>query len=411
MKSLLPLLRNDTLTGLKLNIKSTKTPESESSFELFDNSGLISRMVEGELIDPFNGHSRKILLYCQKDEYSLKAIDLDLNNRKIYSSWIRKIRQFRKTNTDTGLDRLSSENEVESINPQRFEPLFACKYKCQYFHPPCPRCGKKLSLCTDDDLLSQIGAQLYSNSLKRYLYCHDCSFTTNGTTLFSKSFTDKDRENDFIKNESDLFFDFKNLEAVSFDRSTHFPCNSCEEYPACYGSFKKVLERLCSFAFYPFFLIVIDRDIFNYKNVLEMISSEGKQSEHKKMAEQLRHQSQRNTNNKVEVLNTDVSHVRKEYVKVLLIKLRLIKQIARFVLDNTNYLFFPDCGFDPEKIWFRVIKNDEADKNNWHFNLSICDMGSLAPPFNRNGAFDHNYGKKLLITIWIYTVLFLKILA
>lgn len=403
MKSLIPLLNSDSLSIFKLKITSSKIPEAKSPFALLGNNGLISRMVEGELFDPFDDYGRKIILYCQKDEYPIEAIKLKLNNRKIYNSWIRKVKQYSKKNKDIALEQLPPDNITDSIQP--FDPIFVCKHKGRYFHPPCPTCGKKLYLCTDEDLLAKIGVESYSSSITRYLYCDTC--VEKKFSLFVKNFSDIDRENAFVKNQRELFDSFNNLENISVDRSTYFPCNACEEYPACYGNLKKASERLDSFAFYPFFLIVIDSDILNYKTFLRTVCFESDQLIHNELAEN----PNLKTQNGVAVekrtrASKMVLRIKKEYLKVFLVKLRLIKQIAIFVSENIDYLFFPDCGFDPHNIWLKVMKNDETDKLHWHFKLLICDTGELLSFFSNNGALESNYGKQFLITIWLYTLLY-----
>jgi hypothetical protein len=136
----------------------------------------------------------------------------------------------------------------------QFRSLFYCRTKQSFFHPACPDCGKELVLCTDDPLLCLRGLEEYTTSLRRFLYCSQCSsdILTGNYYVFRRTENDPECVSDIQQ----LIRNWAQLQPATAP-DTPLPCPSCPGYRACYGRDILAVNTLCSFSFYPFYMLLL----------------------------------------------------------------------------------------------------------------------------------------------------------
>jgi hypothetical protein len=214
-------------------------------FTLLGNARIVGDL--GEQLLPLH-------MLIQRSDYLSSPEESDLNtNLSIDQRW-QQIKSTLATSPLNNLHVLLAEQIGKQGQLLQFRSLFYCRAKQSFFHPACPGCGKELELCIDDVLLSLHGLEGYSTSLRRFLYCPQCcsDIATGDYYVFKR--TEKDP--DCVRDIQQLIRNWASLDpAVAPD--TPLPCPSCPGYKACYGSNTLAANTLCSFSFYPFYMLLL----------------------------------------------------------------------------------------------------------------------------------------------------------
>ena len=151
-----------------------------------------------------------------------------------------------------------------------FHSLFYCRIKQLFFHPPCPNCGQGLSLCADDTLLHGSGLEGYSTSLRRFLYCRQCS-SADSPGLF---YVLQRREDDphCVADMQQLVGSWARL-APGNASEQGFPCHDCPGFAACFASNGVAQDNISSFSFYPFHMLLLKAESgasINFRKLLAL---------------------------------------------------------------------------------------------------------------------------------------------
>ena len=188
--------------GLRFELLPNITEDDDefgltNPFATLSNTGRYSRVILGQVVSAGGSVIRRVALKIQKDEYSEEApfeggesnAVGKLNNPLIEELWLREYRNLslnhgQSTGIVALLDLFSRPDPRG--RPTLFPPVLYCREKKAFFHPPCPKTGKKLRVCQDDQLLEQVNTEIrvsggrgrlqpYSKSIERYLYSEGAS--------------------------------------------------------------------------------------------------------------------------------------------------------------------------------------------------------------------------------------------
>jgi len=217
-------------------------------FSLLGSAGVISDLAEQIL---------PLTLLIQRSEYHCSPDDLHLHTNLVIEQRWQQIMSVLSAPPLNTLRFLLAEQIGKQGQLLPFHSLFYCRAKQIYFPPPCPGCGKELVLCTDDTLLSLHGLEGYSTSLRRFLYCPECCSTPATVTFYTFRRTEKDPAS--VSDTQQLIRNWAQSEKTATP-DTLLPCGRCASYKVCYGSTPLAVNTLCSFSFYPFYMLLLKAD-------------------------------------------------------------------------------------------------------------------------------------------------------
>jgi hypothetical protein len=273
MPSLLPYLEfTDTKFRLNFSLISQDGSILEKSpfpFLIISESDPFARLIEARFVTDAGSEIKRVFLLLQKDEYHLTRDELrPFNNQDIDQCWQKAFLFYSRKNQDGSAiilaDQIGEDGGLISL-----QSLFFCKSKRIFFHPPCPVCGLPLQQCYDDDILTSLGFQRYSASLKRYLFCPSCFGSTGKSDFYVFSLESSDHS--ALKDRWDLIKDFGRLTEVR-NRLNRFPCIDCSSRQECYGSDCLAVSRIVPISFYPFYMLIFEAGSVNVYDFLSLIS-------------------------------------------------------------------------------------------------------------------------------------------
>jgi len=246
-------------TGLKLEFAAYQAGVFAGSKPLMpfevDESGLMTRLMGGKMQASGLLTARPVIFLISRDTYpDIIRVARPLANPDIESLWQANFAIRRHM---LSLNILSCQVDPDGVLLP-FQPLFLCRHARRFFSPPCPRCGKALSLCRDDGFLVANGLKPYTTSLQRYLYCPEC--TQNSPVFFS---AEPDSGSSAL-GPGQLFLELGKLTAGDI------PCAGCDQAVDCYGSERQVLNRLAVVSFYPFHMLIFDAAALNALDFLQL---------------------------------------------------------------------------------------------------------------------------------------------
>ncbi len=164
--------------------------------------------------------------------------------------------------------------ETESGRIKKNFPLLFCKRKRLFFSPVCPYCGKRLTECREDDLLGEVSLKQFSNSLRRYLYCSDCSPEGRyRPAFFAKELEEPEKDNPFVTDRFGLMSLWAKVHTLD-NAGGLFPCAGCESYKGCFPEGQKLgdaVRLLYPFSFYNFFASVRKYAPYSLEHAFDLI--------------------------------------------------------------------------------------------------------------------------------------------
>ena len=269
--SLIPYLKPGN-TGFYIDLTPGQNGDAaatsfHSVFQVVSEPTPFSRIVYARIVEKGAKTVEPALLLTQKDHYGSAA---DMNppgnpvrdNEEIDRDWQAAFSYY----SQSRLIRpplIIKEQVTADGKLARFKPLWYCRYKQSFFHPPCPLCGADLNECHDDDLLIKSGLHPFFASAQRYLYC-PCAIDSAGAdhhpgtreVAFYAPFP-KTSDPAILKNPDDLIRGFGTLTDQDVP-DTHLPCVSCDCHEQCYGKSRMADSRLTFFSFFPFYMIAFN---------------------------------------------------------------------------------------------------------------------------------------------------------
>ena len=215
-------------------------------FLIMSDSNPLARLIAAQMVTDAEHHLGNLFLLAQKDRYTFAKDTLrPTTNTDVEQTWQDTFAFYSKQHRNGNLIILKDQLDISGrLLP--FQPLFYCKFRCKFFHPLCPSCGNQLGQCYDDSILSSVGLGLFSNSLKRYLYCQKCWLAGASSRFFVYEYDVTDSTN--VTDFAGLIKGFGPLARERLDLS-EFPCPHCSYKNDCYGAESLVTSRLIPFSF------------------------------------------------------------------------------------------------------------------------------------------------------------------
>jgi len=376
--SLLPYLC-DNGGKICLDISTMKTGPDQSGGQV---GTFIPDYIGDFLTVGFNAHIRtdfgslvkQVMLLTQRDQYPL------LN------------RHFPKV-TNTTVDKcwlqVAGPHDVDGVVPDQilfadqfadggrllpFASLFFCNKRELFFHPPCLRCGKMLSLCHDDELLAEFGLPHYSKSLRRYMYCPSCT-PLHGGPWYARTMDGEEKS--VVKDSAQLINDFGSIQG-SIDPDSRFPCTECQHREDCYGPAAGVFDVIALFSFYPFYMILRQNISFSGHDYLAMVSgaSTGQLADYwleRGVFPSSMNSEEQPENSGIEGFLYPVEDSR-HFLEVLYLKMQFIKLVATDLVNNSLSDRFSDHYMSTNTIGVSLIANSSFPSF-WSFSLSYPGLG------------------------------------
>lgn len=169
--SLIPYLK--PVDG-RLYLKLSKDPNGRASqkmpgfpFFIVSDTDPLSLIVEAKVLSDARTNIKSVFLLTQKDEYHVVKDEIyPITNHDIDRAW-QTLFAFLKDRNENDKVFFFKDQLGDNGMLLPWSPLFFCQHRKEFFHPPCPECGFPLEMAGDDVLLSDLGLQPYSSSLKR----------------------------------------------------------------------------------------------------------------------------------------------------------------------------------------------------------------------------------------------------
>jgi hypothetical protein len=375
-------------------------------FLVVSESDPLAFILGGSILSDAGTKIENVFLLIQKDEYHLPKNEFSpTNNRDVNQAW-QNVFSF-----------LTAQNQYDAIFVLKdqvsdggrllpWSPLWYCHHRDIFFQPPCPRCGSPLEMCYDDDLLTGLGLQPYSTSLKRYLFCHHC-FDKQGESDFYAHSSDV-ADSSIVKNREDLMSGFGHL-AREGNRHANIPCLECSNLRECYETKHLPVSRIATVSFYPFFMLILPASSIPLLDFLPMLAGAGFED----LATQLQAKGQfvrekcLSTLEQKNVQRSPFFFQRDErfFLEVLYLKLSLLGQLAHIVFSGSDTSKYPYPGLSIDHIWVTVAEQRGPLPRFWNFELKLFGIGvdSVQGPLTSKSPV--SYGLYVLGSVWFHALL------
>ncbi|MCP4344769.1 MAG: hypothetical protein GY795_04490 [Desulfobacterales bacterium] len=405
LPSLLPYFENsETRVYLKLSlVKENSEHPPYFPFSVIAESGPYTRMVEAKFVTDGRSEVKKVFLVLQKDEYFLTENELwPVTNKDISQCW-----QKAFSNHLTGKDEsdfiVLADQAGKDGELLPFHPLFYCKQKHVFFHPPCPKCGAPLEQCLDDDRLAVSGLRTYSASIKRYLFCPSCSDKSDKPDFYIYSLENSGPE--FLKDRFTLIKEFGQLN----QGPDTFPCQGCPEHGECFETGDMAVSRIVPFAFYPFYMLIFEAESLNALDFLFLVSGASVEEVEDYL----------NKNKQFGRLNSLIDFKRnarvttpfffdnrqRYFLEVLYLKLSFLDELVRNIFSGIDSYQYPDLALSVDRIWVKLADEAGPLPFFWNFKVKPLDLGGRAVQTLFFPASPPSYGLYFLGSVWFFALL------
>lgn len=413
--SLLPYLRSSE-NNFRLEISlvskySNALQKAAFPFLLISDSSPFTRVIDARILSDAESVIKPVFLLQQSDEYRLTSNDMwPISNKDIDRFWQEVFMRYSALTAEESLDRshlvlLRQINKKGEFSP--FRSLFYCSLKNDYFHPPCPKCGKSLHLCQDDNLLSESGLGPYSITLRRYLYCPKCARDSNSKDFYVFSLAAFDPHT--LKDHLGLIKEWRQLivDPIALD---HFPCINCSEKTQCYINDNLVFSRIVPYSFYPFYLMIFEAATLNGQDFLALIAgatlNEVKERLSSKGAfgrlKSLEAAGQKLSSQSPFLFDKDNE---RNFLEVLYLKLSFLGELARLLFSDRGSLSHPDFSYSLERIWVKLAGQAHLLPHFWNFRLNVIDIGLYPIELSHLSKYPPAQGLHFLANVWFYALL------
>ena len=407
MPSLLPYLEfTDTNFRLNFSLISQDSSVLEKfpfPFLVISESDPFARLIEAQFVTNAGSEIKRAFLLLQKDEYHLTRDELrPFNNQDIDQWWQKAFLFYSRKNQDNSAiiiaDQIGEDGGLISL-----QPLFFCKSKRIFFHPPCPVCGLPLQQCYDDNILTDLGFQRYSTSLKRYLFCPSCFGSRGKSDFYVYSLESSDHP--ALKDRWDLIKKFGCL----IDKGNclnRFPCIDCSSHQECYGSDGLVASRIVPLSFYPFYMLIFEAASVNALDFLSLISGasfdelESRLSEKQQLGRMSCLKSLKQNSLSATPFFFDKN--KRYFLEVLYLKLSFLGELVQTIFSRIDD---PGFGLSIDRIWIKLTDQSGLLSCVCNFLLKIINIeGNAAKPPFLPKLFPY-YSPHFLGILWFYTLL------
>ncbi|MBI5896027.1 MAG: hypothetical protein HZB24_08500, partial [Desulfobacterales bacterium] len=193
----------------------------------------------------------QVFLLVQPDQYTQRSSELTpIVNPQVEAFWQETTVRLQAQDARRGPVLLPGQTDAQG-QLIALRPLFYCRHRRRFAHPPCPQCGGALTLCRDDRMLRAAGLQAYSESLARYLFCPACQ----GQSIFYAREASPQAPS-HLCDARQLVEAFSRLLGRE-ELGEELPCVGCPETTACFGPQALVHRRMTPLCFYPFHMLML----------------------------------------------------------------------------------------------------------------------------------------------------------
>jgi hypothetical protein len=408
--SLIPYLKS-AAGGFRLEIalaEARHLQEYEFPFQLAQAPRPLSRLVKARIITDQDATIKQFFLLIQNHEAASlgdgltqmtnTTIDtLWQQTRMAYSHYPERLHGFipfpdKGDASDKGMrPRETRENGKCPL----FKPLFFCKERHLFFHPPCPECGTGLTLCRDDDQLKQAGLAMFSTSMERHLYCPGCIAAKDSPIFYKYSRQPDDAV--FVKDRVDLVVDFKQLRTPG-EAQCGFPCTTCPNHSECYILDQKAKERIAFFSFYPFYMLMFEAWAMNAVDFLALASGAPE-----KEVNQALHQGKKGVPHTFPY-RFFFEHDERLFLEILFVKLSFLHQVLTILGTRTEQAIFSGTGFTAQSLWIEPMRGTTPLPWLWNFRITLIDLLETAPGHSGSRDFSIHAFFRFFSSLWFYTL-------
>jgi hypothetical protein len=364
--------------GISLTSGLPGTPLLSSPFPVLNDSDPLTLLQGGAFVTDSGCELKRVFLLLQRDRYLLGKDELwPLTNGDVDAAWQKAFISHQENGDDPS--RYFLQGQVgEGGAPIPFAPLFYCRSKRVFFHPPCPRCGLPLHLCRDDRLLAASALQPYSGSLKRYLHCDSC-ISRHPDDFYVRELSHDDPP--AIRDFHGLINDYGRLRKGNPPAGS-LPCSHCDECDGCFGDGGASHSTIVPFSFYPFHLLLYDAMSLPAVDFLQLISGRSIDDLGSSLAS-------KNESARVECLNSVQDRgitgatlfpmdSGKFFLEVLYLKLSFLGDILGQISPKPENAESRDMSLTVDRIWVALPHESGLLPSFWNFRTKILDI--VRPP-------------------------------
>ena len=337
-------------------------------FQIIIDSDPLIRLYEAYVSSDGESTLTRLFLLVQRDQYRIGAQDLwPITNRTIDDFWQETFSAYQGQASWKRPFLFGGQvHGAGRLIPCR--PLLFCKRRGSFFHPPCPACGQALELCTDDELLSQVGLSPYSTSLRRYLFCPAC---LAGGKIPEFYVYERDRETSPVLKDRHELFRACNRPLENSSPATGLPCPRCAESGGCYGADQRALTNIVPFSFYPFYLLTFEAASLPALDFAALVAGAAPDQLEASLAARGEEGRVRCIRSLGEQLVDGASFLfadeERWFLEVLYLKLSLLGDLARLVFSGFLSDRRPDLGFPVDQVWVELSNVGGLLPSFWNF--------------------------------------------
>jgi hypothetical protein len=408
--SLIPYLKStDARFYLKLSMTANASPYHKTPgfpFLIVSDTDPLALIMEATVLSDAGANIKPVFLLTQKDEYHVVKDEIfPLTNQDIDSAW-QQLFAFLKARSENDAILLFKDQLGDEGTLLPWAPLFFCQHRKEFFQPPCPTCGFPLEMSRDDDLLSGLGLQPYSMSLKRYLFCAHCYDTRGESNFYVRVLTSSDPA--ILRDQQDLITGFDQL-VKDAKPDANIPCLQCDGFKQCYETDALAKTRIVPISFYPFYTIALPAPSVHFLDLLPLLAG----ADVDEPASRLGAEGQRGrlkyltTFGKITSRKTHFffSKDEKFFLEVLYLKLSLLGELSQIIFCGLNTFKYPDLGLSIDRIWASVAEQCDMLPHYWNFKVQLIGIGLDTAPTPSLSKLPPSYGLYFLGSVWFYVLL------
>lgn len=407
LPSLLDIL---AFSGAPLRLNLTWPPEERSSggdsrtpFFLVTDSDPLTGLYRGAFETEAGSLICPVFLLKQKDRYRQTASPLGrLTNTDVEGFWHNAAEQLPKSSSELSPIFLSGQRDSQGrLVP--FRPLFFCRSRRVYFHPPCPRCGHELTLCRDDAWLVSHRLQGYSSSLSRYLYCPQCRQNDEPPEFFTYEAEPFDPPE--VKDRHALVRDWSRRAAGNPPLSG-LPCADCVQVGMCTDGGGRIDTELIPFGYYPFHLLLFETMSFHAPDFLCLASGGSLEELQARLARtgEIGKLNHLRVESRTWSASAEPFFFRSSprfFLEVLYLKLAFLAEVARVAVIECGGPGLVDLAGSLDRIWVRLSGQNPSLPHFWTFRVRFLDIFRGAPGVPPQMKLPPTYPLHLMGVLWL----------
>jgi len=378
---------------------------SRFPFLVINESDSLARLVEAQFVTDARSGIKRVFILLQNDEYFLPRDELSLVNNEDIDQWWQRAFSFYSGKPQNGSLVVLSDQVRKDGGLLPFQSLFFCKLKQAFFDPPCTICGSPLQQCYDDDLLTGLGLQPYSTSLRRYLFCQTCVDLVGKSDFYAFALGSSDPP--ILKNHRDLIKEFGQL-TEDKGHLAQFPCAGCPNHQACYGPDGLALSSIVPVSFYPFFMLIFEAMSVNAADFLSLISGasfeELEDYLSKKQALGRIHCLKALKRNDLVKPPFFFDREESHFLEVLYLKLSFLAELVQTISSGLDTYEYQDLALSLDRVWVDLSDQGGPLPFFWNFKVQPIGIGGTADERPFLPKLPPSYGLHFLGLVWFYTL-------